>query len=252
VPSGTIDINTPGVYENVHVTGGIGIHTSNVTIRNFIVDGDVDQNGSPDARYCVQTDNGLSNIVIEDGEIKNCQSASIYGRGFTARRLHMHNNNGDALKPQKAAADDTIIEDCFIEKLGQSEGSHADGVQIDNGGPHNGYNVIIRRTNIWMPYPGTPPAPTWPGGIYRSNAAGIFDNSASGVIIEDSWLCGGNITVYTHDDTIVRDNVFCRYNAGWPDITKIEAKAQGGGPCGLWEGNTWEDDGSPAESSCDQ
>ena len=60
--SGPITLSSPGVYENLDVNGDIYITSSDVTVRNFRVDASGIQRG-------ISIESGLSNIVLEDGEI---------------------------------------------------------------------------------------------------------------------------------------------------------------------------------------
>jgi len=228
-PSGSLTITTDGaVVQNVDVTGMIKIDADNVTIRNFRV--------KATSNYGIQIVNGHRGIVLEDGEVFGSESACIFGVGYTARRLHAHDGNGDILKVQGTGGP-TVVEYSFLEKAGADGEGHADGNQTATGSGSNGSNsnITFRYNNIWMPSPGTPSyeAP------YKSNANFMLEDGISNFVIENNWLNGGNYTIYCRDGSasgvFVRNNKFGRdYNYG------IRV-----GTCAQWSGNTWEDSGGP-------
>jgi hypothetical protein len=203
------------------------IDADNVTIRNFRI--------NTGASYGVQIVPGHSGIVLEDGEILNIGSAGVYGAGFTARRLYIHDSQGDGMKVGGSGGP-TLVEYSFIEKLGRKAGSHADGNQTRGGS-----NITFRYNNIYMPYPGTP---DYPGAPYKSNAAFMLQLEISNFVIENNWLTGGNYTIYcpSGGGVSVRNNIFGRDNGGWPtkEERRINARCKG-----EWTGNTWEDTGGP-------
>jgi hypothetical protein len=225
-PSGTLSpyagpstITQDGaIYENF-TSSGIKIDADNVTLRNFRITGT--------SWYGVDIEAGHSGILIEDGEITGTMSAGVHGVGFTARRLHIHDTDSDAMKPQGRGGP-TLIESCFIERLGW-DSTKPDGIQIDQ--PTDG--VTFRYNNIWMPIPGSS---SWPGSPYASNAAAIHGNTLSNIVYESNWLNGGQFTVYCSVGGIsVRNNRFGRdYNYG---VQK--------GSCDQWSGNVWDDTGAP-------
>jgi hypothetical protein len=218
VTKSSISASTPGqVIENVR-TSYIGISANNVTIRNF----EMDCNGG---HYGIKIEPGLSGIVIEDGEIFNIGSCAILGMGFTARRLYIHDAQGDGIKAQGSGGP-VLVEACFIEKLGKGDGAHADGNQTRGATA----TITFRQNNIWMPVSGTP---NYPGAPYKSNATFMLQLDIKEFIIEDNWLNGGNYTIYGTSTTKVINNRIGRdYRYG----------VQNGGS---WSGNVWEDTGLP-------
>ncbi len=224
VPSGNITVRQDGaVIEDVDVTGGIYIQADNVTLRNFRV--------TADAWYGVQVADGHSGIVIEDGEITNAATAGLMGVGFTARRLYLHDCGGDGMKVQGNGGP-TLVEYCFVEKLGTHPDAHADGSQTNGGS-----NITFRYNNFDMPHEASP---NWPGAPYKSNAAIIAGvGPISNLVIEYNWLNGGNYTVYCSKDdsrgVSVRYNKFGR-DYKWGLIV---------GPCDEIKGNVWADTGDP-------
>jgi hypothetical protein len=212
------------VLENLDITGTVTIDADNVTVRNFRIN----TSGS----YGINIVAGHSGIVIEDGEIYNMSSAGILGAGFTARRLHIHDSGGDGIKAGGAGGP-TLVEYCFIEKLGTKADAHADGNQTRGGS-----NITFRYNNIWIPVPGKP---NYPGAPYKSNAAGMHCCGVSNIVYESNWLNGGGYTIYCQTSGVdvpgihVRNNLFGReYEFGVRS-----------GTCDEWSGNRWEDTGEP-------
>jgi hypothetical protein len=225
-------IRTDGaVLKDLDLSGTVTIDADNVTLRNFRL------NASSDF-YGIQIVAGHKGIVIEDGEIFNMKSAGILGAGFTARRLHIHDSGGDGIKAGGAGGP-TLVEQCFIEKLGTKPGAHADGNQTRGGS-----NITFRYNNIWMPAPGTP---NYPGAPYKSNAAFMISGEVSDFVIERNWLNGGNYTIYCQNTggsgVFVRNNRFGRDNGG--RLAGKEARRLRAGVCAEWAGNRWDESGGP-------
>ncbi len=219
-PMNGMTITTNGyVLENVDISGSILIRANNVTIRNFRIDA----NGEPYGIECVQNYSGL---LAEDGEIIDAESCGVYGKGFIARRLEVHQGGRDAFK----AHGDALIEDCWMHHLGMSSGAHADGDQSLVG-----MNITIRHNNIDMPI-------GIPG--HESNSAlsiSAYYGATGNVLIERNWLNGGNFTLFLTDDAYgpmnnVRliDNRFgrgYRYGVLFNDTSTVIS------------GNVWDDTG---------
>ncbi len=177
VPSGSIKVTQDGaVIENVHVSGGIYVEANNVTIRNFRIDGGFS------TLYGVKCTYGKTGIVIEDGEITRCASAGMYGTGFTARRLEIHEMAQDAIK----CRGDNVVEGCWIHHLGLDPNAHADGNQTRKGS-----NILLRGNFFDMP--------KGISGGYKSNATSINQAELGDIhnlVMDGNWLNGGNFTVY--------------------------------------------------------
>ena len=223
---GAMTLSSPGVYENLDITGDIYITSSNVTVRNFRVNASGIQRG-------VWIEPGLKNIVLEDGEIYGMTSIGIYGMGYTARRLHIHDSGGDALRPEgNPGAGPTLVEYCFIERMGLSASAHADALQVSNVS-EGSYNVTLRYNNFYMPAPGTP---EHPGDTSKASAVIFLEKPVTNYLIHDNWMNGGGYTIYCGNNTggvTWRDNVFGNdYDFG--AIT---------GTCQNFNGNVWEDGG---------
>jgi hypothetical protein len=231
VPSGPLMIESDGaLYENIDVTGDVWIDADDVTIRNFRINA----NGES---YGVNVLEGHHGVLLEDGEIFGMTSAGVLGVGLTARRLHIHDSYGDGMKIQGEGGP-TLVESCFIEKLGAAPEAHADGNQTRGGS-----NITFRYNNIYMPAPGTP---KYPGQPYKSNSAFFLQLDVSNFVIEHNWLTGGNYTIYciTNGGGVsVRNNVFGRENGGLPEGNASSRILSG--RCDVWTGNVWEHTGRP-------
>jgi hypothetical protein len=231
IESGPLMIDTDGaVYENIDVTGYVWIDANDVTIRNFRINADGES-------YGINVLEGHLGVLLEDGEIFGMSSAGVLGVGLTARRLHIHDSYGDGMKIQGEGGP-SLVESCFIEKLGAAPEAHADGNQTRGGA-----NITFRYNNIFMPAPGTP---KYPGAPYKSNSAFFLQLDVSNFVIENNWLTGGNYTIYcitNRGGVSVRNNVFGRENGGLPEGTADRRILSG--TCDVWSGNVWEDTGRP-------
>lgn len=209
-------------YENFARVGQITIDADDVVLRNFRIT-------SP-SQWTILVKPGHSGILLEDGELTGSQTAAIRGVGFTARRLHIHDTDSDAMKTQGIGGP-TVVEYCFIEKLGL-DSSKPDGNQISSGSSLT-KDVTFRYNNVWMPVPGSP---NWPGPPYASNACFIHSGMIQNVVIENNWINGGRSSVYCGVPGIsVRNNRFGR------DYKHRPRK----GTCDEWSGNVWDDTGKP-------
>jgi hypothetical protein len=220
-PSSSINITTDGaVVENVAVTGKIAVTANNVTIRNFTID-------ASGKSYGIET-GGSNNITIEHGEIFNMSSAAIFGMGFTARYLDIHDSDGDGVKAQGGGGGPVLLENNWLHHLGKGDCAHADGNQTRKAVS----DIVYRYNNCDIPV--TVPIP------YKSNACFMLQEAEGPVksfLIEYNWLNGGNYTIYCVPNTTVNGNRFGRdYRFG------ID---QG---CNKWTNNVWDDTGQPADS----
>ena len=227
--SGTGTALDPWVIENREVSGTVTIWTSNVTLRNCLVNGTGNYNF-----LCDKSDgagNKFTNIVIEDCELTGSAGAAVYGWNWTMRRCYVHDHQADGCKPR----DNCTIEQSYFTRIGLSSSAHADVFQISGG-----TNIAITGNNVDSPA----------GAPGLDTDVLIFMNSAFDDI--------GDITIDGN-----------RFNGSTNEIFHLDALAEGGGPSvgtvtfsnnvvgvdytGLvgrtWgnvvqAGNTWEDDGS--------
>jgi hypothetical protein len=199
------------VVENVDVHGDIEIvdGATDVTIRNFRI--------TTDGWWGIYIRDG-ANVVIEDGEIDgmNLVDDGIRGASYTARRLYIHDMEGDAFK----ADGDNVIECNYVTAIGQGNGAHGDGVQMMGDG-----DIWIRRNNFDLTS-GSLTACVFPFGQ---------DPVGGPVWVEENRLTGGAYIVYCHTTLSVTGNVFGPDYAYGP-VT---------GDCGTWADNVWEATGEP-------
>jgi len=222
-PYGSTYLDTPGaVYENFALNGCIEIDADNITLRNFVI--------NCDGGYGIRQYNGHEGTIIEDGEITGrLQSAGIYGLGFTARRIYIHDGEGDAIKTDSMSPGLTIVEDSFVECMGVGvPDPHTDAVQIEVVPTHPG--MIFRRNHFYLPTPNSnPKCPTAAGG------SGIFTvtDGVANVDVYDNWLNGGTFTVDVEAASLdVHDNLFGHDN---------QYGVKRGNFGGTWTNNRWED-----------
>lgn len=212
-PSGSITVTDSGtVIENVDISGEITINgASDVTIRNFRI---------TTSGYWGIAVNGGSNILIEDGEIDGLDQIddAIRGGGYTARRLYIHDIEGDSFK----ADGDNLIECNYVTAIGQGPEAHGDGVQMMGSG-----NITIRRNNFDLTS-GSLTACIFPFGQ---------DPVDGPVYVEENRLTGGAYIVYCHDTVEITNNVFGDDYAYGP-VTNA---------CASFTGNVWESSGDPVD-----
>lgn len=221
--NGTTITEDGTVLENVRITGQVTIKANNVTIRNFILDA---QGGN----YGIQATNKNTGIRIEHGELINANSALIYGTGFTAVALNIHESGADGVKVQGEGGP-TVVERCWIHHIGKNPGAHADGNQsIGVKG------VIFRYNNFDLPI--TTPEP------YKQNACFILQTKTGPVsdfVIDNNWLNGGGWMLYIPKENA--ENIHVTNNKFGRDF---RFGVLNGTPTSF-EGNVWEDNGQPVD-----
>ena len=180
--TGTYKAQTDGeVIENIHVKGEIQIHANNVTIRNFIADG----NGS--MYRAINIIGGATGLVLEDGIIRNFKAEAIgYPESFTARRLEIYESEQDGLK----AGSNTTIESCYIHHIGNSVGAHADGIQVMGGSNIKFIGNYISALGDGTGTPAVAPYTFHTAIIVQSDVAPV-DN----VLIQNNWLDNGSYII---------------------------------------------------------
>ena len=237
----TIDVDGT-VIENKMIYGNLKIDgATNVVVRNSIIHGE-------GAFYALDITGGAQEVLIEDVEITDAQSAIVYihdGSGATLRRVHLHESAGDAMKT--TGAQGVLVESSyFAPTIGSGEGAHADGNQTRAGG--NDVTFIGNTIDMPIPEKGGPGAP------YKSNANFIIQADAGNISnfhIECNWLDGGNYTVYFIQDKndlgYVNSNpklVHNTFGRGYRyGVLNVGSDVQNPVICG----NTWEDTGELME-----
>jgi hypothetical protein len=220
---GSMTITQDGaVIENVFVRGTIDIQANNVTIRNFVVD-------ATGEGFGIRPAFGKSGQVIEDGEIYGANQDGVYGEGYTARRLNIHDTGGDGFKTQG----NSLIESSWVHHIGLAAGSHADGVQIMSGA-----HIIVRGNFFDMPFSDTT-ANSNSSIIIKTDFGDIDD-----VLFENNWCNGGNFTVYVRSGAGggVPTNIRILNNRFGHDYHYGPFSIEG---TPLIQGNVWDDTGLP-------
>ncbi|HPF13096.1 MAG: LamG domain-containing protein [Planctomycetes bacterium] len=176
---GSMTITKAGTrIENVRIRGALTIQADDVTVRNFVID-------ATNEPYGIRCSFGNTGIVLEDGEIYNMSSAGVFGGGFTARRLNLHDSGGDGFKTSSGST----VEGCWVHHLGTLPGAHADCNQT-----RDGQGFVFRGNCFDLPID--------IGAPYKSNACLIVQTGLGpidDVLIEGNWLSGGNYTIYITD-----------------------------------------------------
>ena len=182
VTTGTYKAQTDGeVIENIHVKGEIQIHANNVTIRNFIADG----NGS--MYRAINIIGGATGLVLEDGIIRNFKAEAIgYPENFTARRLEIYESEQDGLK----VGSNSVIESCYIHHIGNSVGAHADGIQVMGGSNIKFIGNYISALGDGTGNPAELPYTFHTAIIVQSDVAPV-DN----ILIQNNWLDNGSYII---------------------------------------------------------
>jgi hypothetical protein len=211
VPSDRIVVSeSDTVIENVDVAGDIEIvdGATNVTIRNFRI--------TTDGYWGIYVREG-SGIVIEDGEIDGLGQIddAIRGADYTARRLYIHDIEGDSFK----ADGRNLIECNYVTDIGQGAEAHGDGVQMMGDG-----DIVIRENNFELTS-GSLTACIFPFGS---------DPVQGRVDLVGNRFNGGGWVVYCHTTVYARDNVWGP-EYGYGAVTN---------ECAEWVNNTWEADGT--------
>ncbi len=85
--------------------------------------------------------------MFEYGEITGAvDSGGIYGSGFTARYMYLHDFKGDALKVENLGTGPTTLEYSYIHNMGiGATAPHTDGIQAAESGAVSG--LITARYN---------------------------------------------------------------------------------------------------------
>lgn len=217
------------VLEGFSLEGEIWIEADNVVLRDFVIHGDgiydpIEETGN---FYGIKMSGG-TNATFEYGEIRRVLSAGILGSGFTARHLYIHDTGGDGIKVSDGNR--TLIEACFIEKLGMRDGAHADAVQMRSGGS----DAIFRYNHFSIPGEASS---HYPGSPYKANTTFMMTDTEryTDILVEYNWLYGGGFTVYGVPGMSLRGNRFgdeAYYHYGV--LT---------GEVDLWEENVWDETG---------
>jgi hypothetical protein len=127
VVTGDYEARTPGeVIDGWHITGSLTIMASNVTIRNSMIDGTVD-NEVGTTHYLPFT---ISDTTI--GPANGCIGSPGLGEdGFTATRIYIRgHDDGFRMSGNNIRITDSYAKLCYLPpELAPPDGSHSDGIQ---------------------------------------------------------------------------------------------------------------------------
>jgi hypothetical protein len=239
--SGTVQVTENGaVVENLEIVDGIvEVRANDVTVRNVRITNDREF-----VQWGVVQEVGYSGLVVEDSEIfgnadspeQFASGVSNHGGMITVRRVEIHTITDGIV------ASHGLIEDNYLHSPRYFPEDHTDMVQA-NGGPEGDLSLEIRHNTIINTED-------------QTGAISLFDNfrEVQNVLIEDNLLAGGGYTFYGGGlvaegadpaNIVVRGNTFSRQvwpNSGhWGPVAYFDENAPGN----VWDGNVWEDDGSP-------
>lgn len=179
-------------YQNLIIKGQKGFDgISNAVFTGCVFD-------AKGARWCCRMDRAGTGNIFNGCEFKNMASSAIWGRNYQAIGCYVHDSKGDGFKV--GTGGNVLIARCYVERLGMSDGAHADGVQIRGGG-----NVKILGNFFNMPtnVPGT------------STNASVFIQAegtvqAHDITVDGNWCLGGNYTIaaYATKDIRITGNTF--------------------------------------------
>jgi len=209
---GDLVIEDPGVYENLHVTGHVFICSSDVTLRNSVVNGLGDGMAINTRDY--PCDSRLrENVLVEDVTIEPTDfdlpatdwamyesdgplgnerwpEIAIGPSGFTCRRCKIITRDGPragtALEGPDVTSANIRIEDSYI--FARSDGheepcNHTDGIQ----GYYGGANVVLEHVTI-------------DSGTACATGAIFAGDESTSMEVYDSLLMGGGYTITLGDD----------------------------------------------------
>ena len=208
-------ISTPGtLVEDEDITGTLTINAANVTISNCRISG---TNG-------VVVNSGIQNATIVDCEITGCTLAGVTGMPAIIRRCYFHGNTGNdiALTGTGYSGATTAVDYCCIDT-----GSNGYAVRITSPSE----NVQVRWSTI----------------VSTASVPAIFSESlpAGEVWIWQNWISGGTYAIL---QTVASGTLVINTNRfGRTSTSGIFQNSAGGPP--LWYINTYEDDGSAADST---
>lgn len=194
VPAGTTFTNTVNgsytattanqVIDRWHITGDVTIAADNVTIKNSVIDGSINNwNGGDPYTYTV-----MDTTV---GPVSGCVGTAIGSGRFTALRVHVRNSSDGF----RISRENVRIEDSYVH-LCSNPGDHSDGIQTEGGG---GANAIITHNTIDQrdAFPDVTAVLFW-----QVSALG-------GSVITNNLLAGGSYTIriYKNPTTVTGNRI---------------------------------------------
>lgn len=171
------------------ITGDLVVQHNNVTVTNSQIKGRVAYAPGKRDLTLRDVDLGMDSCPTSGGSDYELLSGSDY----TLTRVHMHHWPADLLRLAGDPNTQIIVEDSLINQACFYAGDHLDAVQMYD--PGSVANVTIRHSNI----------DTRPVNATDKGNSAIFwaDNPGAGsnLLVQDSKLAGGQITLALYDAT---------------------------------------------------
>ena len=195
--SGALSISTPGVYENLDITGDVNISVNGVTLRNCKI--------TTNDNYCVRIQDGFT-ATVEYCEINGLgtgNTTGIAGNG-TFRYNNIYNvENGIVITGTNA-----VVTRNYVHDLAALTDPHYDAVEC-NGGQNGAtitYNTLICNQ-------------TQTSSININN----FFSAIDGLTISNNYIKGGTYAVYvdaqfaggTITNVVIVDNYVSKGTTGF-------------------------------------
>lgn len=249
-PTSSVQVHTNGTtLQDLDINGTLYINADNVTVRNTRVSFTSGLVGT----YAILVEVGHSGILLEDIEIEGdvngingYDSAGLFGCGFTARRIEIHNIRGDGMKVQGSNCGPTVVEYSYVHSVGitTSPDPHTDANQS-----RGAFNTTFRYNNFDMPVPGTP---GYPNDGSNASSVVFFELYTENVLVDSNWMNGGT---YSVGCPCVAAQQNCAIAGDGSTITfsnnRFGRDYQFGvfpgsqGTCTFDSSNVWDDDGLP-------
>jgi hypothetical protein len=191
IKTGTQTINTAGAtITGWHVTGDLVINAPGVTIKNSIIDGQIENDSVP---Y------GSARMLIQDttvGTPAGCNDLLGVGEhDYTAIRVRI-TGRGDGFR---VSGNNVTVQDSFVQACDSVE-NHDDGMQVYCPAPdlpQPCHNVTINHNTLSVANTRNFTAPLW-GGLGAQNgtlADSVFTNNLLWGGVYSIYLGGNNLTI---------------------------------------------------------
>jgi hypothetical protein len=198
---GTTNITSPGLYENFFVNGQLRINASNVTLRNFEING----NGGA----CIIAERPNTGIVIEYGTIQKgtapCKDGIwVNAPGLRVKNVHIDQHESDGFNGSQHTGP-VMIERSLVTRGGDNGGygssNHADVWQHWN----------TSGTACWL---GSRVVPSYCPNFYKtSNVTQSSIDPPGKMYIYNGWFDGSTNVMIAGDGRIVRNNKFGNFTS---------------------------------------
>lgn len=187
--SGVYYATTPGeVIDSWHIAGDLVIQTTNVTIKNSLIDGHVDNDSLPSVTSFTISDSTVGPAICDTQGWP-----SLNAHDFTATRVFLRGHqDGIDVVGDNATVSDSLVQPCYQppEVVG-SDGFHSDGVQDQCGGICGHFTFTHNTFDSRAFYNGQM---TGNSAIYLGSPYNGTGNNAYGVTLQNNLFMGGGYT----------------------------------------------------------